>query len=319
MTIQTRIEDWLFKAQAREPAPIRLHRRRIYILPTGHGVTFAVTLLLLFVGSVNYALSLGYVLTFFLAALGIVAMLHTFRNLHGLSFRWRQPEPVFAGEQAIYILQLQHASRYGRYALALTNAAGDRQMVDVAVDAAVPIHAPAPVRGVARPGRIVIETRYPLGLFRAWAKVVPAAHCVVYARPASGHVPWPSTAAEAGQGAANEIGEEEFQFLRAYRPGDSPRRIAWHAFARQRGLLTKQFAQPAGKEIWLDFASAPGRDDEERLSRLTRWLLDAEAAGRAYGLRLPDGEVLPSLGYAHRRRCLERLALYGLDDRLTAA
>jgi hypothetical protein len=92
----SRIEAFIFRIPTREAAPIALHWRRIYILPTRHGLTFAFTLLLLFIGSVNYSLSLGYLLTFFLASIGIVAMLHTFCNLRGCVCAGA-PEPVFAG------------------------------------------------------------------------------------------------------------------------------------------------------------------------------------------------------------------------------
>ena len=134
MAIQTRIEDFIFKSQAREPAPILLHRRRIYILPTKHGLTFALMLLLLFIGSLNYTLSLGYLLTFFLAALGIVAMLHTFRNLQGLLVRWRVSEPVFAGDNALFPLQFENPSGNGRFAIDVASTADNSQKLDLPHD-----------------------------------------------------------------------------------------------------------------------------------------------------------------------------------------
>ena len=108
-----------------------------------------------------------------------------------------------------------------------------------------------------------------------------------------------------------DTGEDEFQFLRAYRVGDSPRRIAWHVFARERGLLTKQFAAEVSGEIWLDLQLAPEAALEAKLSRLARWILDAESANIPYGLRLPGIEIPPAKGNMHRHRCLEQLALYG--------
>ena len=61
----------------RDSGTIELNRKRIYILPTRRGLVFAVFLLAMLLGSINYALSLGFVLTFLLAGLGLVGMLHT--------------------------------------------------------------------------------------------------------------------------------------------------------------------------------------------------------------------------------------------------
>ena len=48
---------------------------------------------------------------------------------------------------------------------------------------------------------------------------------------------------------------------------------------------------------------------ELKLSRLTRWVLDADAAGVRYALELPGSRIELDNGPAHRQRCLEALAL----------
>jgi uncharacterized protein (DUF58 family) len=49
---------------------------------------------------------------------------------------------------------------------------------------------------------------------------------------------------------------------------------------------------------------------ERRISRLTRWVLDAEAAGLRYSLKLPGVQIPTATGPAQRARCLEALALF---------
>jgi uncharacterized protein (DUF58 family) len=152
-----------------------------------------------------------------------------------------------------------------------------------------------------------------LGFFYAWANVELDLHCLVYPRPEPGTVPLPPAQATTGQGAASGIGEEDFAGLRNYHPGDSPRRIAWKAVARSGTVLTKQFSGSASAELWLDFADIPDALDlEAKLSRLTRWIIDAETAGHRYGMRLPGFELEPDAGAAHRDRCLQALALFEL-------
>ncbi len=105
-------------------------------------------------------------------------------------------------------------------------------------------------------------------------------------------------------------GDDEFNMLRAYRPGDPPKLIAWKALAREQELLTKEFNATASSELWLDFDDARGADVEARLSMLCHWVLQAERFGQSYGLRLPGVAIAPARGDAHRTRCLEALALW---------
>ena len=314
--LSARLEAFLFKNRFREPTPIVLRWRRIYILPTSYGFTFAITLLLLFIGSINYTLSLGYLLTFFLAAVGNVAILQTFSNLRGLRVHWRMPEPVFAGEIATFPLHVEDTHSGNRYAIDTISQEGNSSQPFEVIKGtgATHISLPAKKRGILRPSHVILETRYPLGLFRAWVRIAPDIRCIVYPSPAEDTIPLPSPIGDDGKGMAMVAGDEQLEFLRPYRQGDSPRRIAWHAFARERGLLTKQFAAETSGNIWLDINQVPNTGIEAKLSRLTSWVLDAEAAGIPYGLRLSDTLFPPALGEIHRHRCLEQLALYGIED-----
>ncbi|HVE54213.1 MAG TPA: DUF58 domain-containing protein, partial [Ramlibacter sp.] len=62
--------------QARLPLTdtMALTQRNVYILPTRPGFMLGATLLVLLVGSINYQLNLGYLLTFLLAGSAIVGM-----------------------------------------------------------------------------------------------------------------------------------------------------------------------------------------------------------------------------------------------------
>src|ERR1051325_10129078 len=95
-------QSWLFQLRGPESGEVVLVQRRIFILPTRAGIFFGFVVLLMLTGSINYSLSLGYILTFLLASLGVTAMLHTFRNLAGLRVAPARTSPVFAGETALF-------------------------------------------------------------------------------------------------------------------------------------------------------------------------------------------------------------------------
>lgn len=313
LTIRDRIGDWIFPPRGPEAGPVMLGQRRVYILPTSAGVMFAMTLVMLLIGSINYNLSLGYVLTFLLAGVGMVSILHTWRNLARVALRPAKTRPVFAGDSARFHIVVENPGAHQRVSLAIQLASQSAVYFDVAPRGAQDVEAgiPAARRGVLRPGRFRIFTVYPVGLFYTWANVELDLHCLVYARPEPGHVPLPPAQTASGQGGASGTGEEDFAGLRTYHLGDSPRRIAWKAFARSDVFLTKQFSGSAASELWLNLADIPeALGLEARLSRLTRWVIEAETAGQRFGLRLFGIEFEPEFGASHRDRCLQAIALY---------
>ncbi|MGH8642854.1 MAG: DUF58 domain-containing protein [Burkholderiales bacterium] len=313
VSFKNQLYNWLFQLRGPEAGVIVLVQRRVFILPTRQGLAFGLVLLVMLLGSINYSLGLGFVLTFLLGALAVNAMIYTFRNLANLRVTGGRAWPVFAGDIAQFTVHLENAGETDRYAIGLTQDRQSASFVDVKAraSAAAIARIPASRRGIFKPGRLRLFTRFPLGLYYAWAYLELDMHCVVYPRPALPGLPLPPAMASAGAGTELGRGQEDFAGLRQYHVGDSPRHIAWKAAARDQGLLTKQFAGRAETELWLDWGQTPAKMGvEQRLSHLARWVLDAHAAGLSYGLRLPGETMEIAAGEAQRDRCLEALALF---------
>jgi uncharacterized protein (DUF58 family) len=293
-----------------------LTQRRVYILPTGNGVLFGVVLVLMLLGSINYTLALGFILTFLLAGLAIAAILHTYRNLAHLAIDPGRVDPAFAGGALCFHLHLDNATPFDRIAIhACCGPAIDRIDVPARSSAVATLALPAERRGWLPLPRIVIETRYPLGLWRAWSVLRTDVRGLVYPRPDESPLPPPSVVPERGETTHTGAGTDDFAGLRPYQPSDSPRHVAWKSVAREEVLLTKMFSGRGAAELWLDFDSGPlSEQTEARLSRLTRNVLDAEAAGAMYGLRLPGRELGPDRGERHCEACLKALALFNVSD-----
>ena len=308
-----RFSNWLYGFAPPERGTVVLVHRRVYIVPARLGWMFGATLSVLLVGSINYALQLGFVLTFVLAGTGIAGMVHTTRNLARLAVSTGRVEAVFAGEAAQFRVLLENRARHDRPALLVRHiGSGAHVVLGLAAGALgeAVLAVAAQRRGWMPLGRVLLETRFPLGLFRAWSYVEPAARCLVYPRPERTPLPAPAAAAAAGASRALAQGSDDFSGLRAYQWSDSPRHVAWKAAARSDDMLTKQFSGEAGAQLWLDWSPLAGLDPEQRLSRLAGWVLAAEQAGAAYGLRLPGLELAPGRGDAHRSACLQALALH---------
>jgi uncharacterized protein (DUF58 family) len=308
-----RFSNWLYGFTPPERGTVELVHRRVYIVPARLGWFFGATLAVLLIGSINYALSLGFALTFLLAGLGLAGMVHTARNLARIAVSAGRAEPVFAGESAQFRLYLDGRAAFDRPAiLARHLASGAQLVVDIPPGGVseVVLGVPAPRRGWLPLGRVMLETRFPLGLFRAWSYIEPDVRCLVYPRPERSPLPPCSGEAVAGALHTPTPGSDDFAGLRGYQRSDSPRHIAWKAVARSEEMLTKQFAGDAAAELWLDARFLPsGLTLEQTLSRLAGWVLAAERAGAHYGLRLRGVEIAPGRGDLHRAACLQALAL----------
>lgn len=313
-SLRQRFEAWVTRGQRPAHDPVRLERRRIYILPTRYGYAFAALLFVLFLWSINYSNSMGFAFTFLLVAVAHNSMWQAHDTLLGLIIHPGNAEPTFVGQEAQFRFRLENPDLKPRYGVALQWRDQSPQYVDVPASgtAIVTLAIPAERRGWLRLGRIRVLTRFPLGLLQSWSWVEFESVGLVYPPP-RGRRPLPAASPSSSGGRLQEQGpgSDDYAGLRPYAPGDSPRRIAWKASSRSEQLLVKRFTDQARPELWLDWALLGDDSVEARLAQLCQWMLKAENAGQRYGLRLPGVQISPGQGDAHRRRCLEALALFG--------
>lgn len=315
MSLLASLKQRLFRWQSDGSIAFRLSQRRIFIVPTRPGMLFAITLLAMFTGAINYELALGHALVFLLTGLGLIGMIHTFRNLFALWIAPGRVKPVFVGETAYFNLILRNDRKIPRLGLSLQ--APENSSVEALVRAEdrceVAIPVVAKQRGWLSLPRVRLSTVYPLGLLYAWSYLQPEMRCLVYPNPV--HLPLPPEQATSATGEQHgDGGQEDFAGFRDRQAADSFRHVAWKAFARdagQRPLLVKQFTGGREQVLHLDWQLTPSTSDvETRLSILTGWVLAADSAGICYGLQLPGLKISSQHGEQHRLRCLEALALH---------
>jgi uncharacterized protein (DUF58 family) len=335
-SLQERIDKWVMARVKREPGPISISRRRVYIVPTRFGYLYGFMLVVMLFGAMNYNNSMAFFLTFLLGGLGLVCMHHTHGNLVNLNLHAGKTTPVFAGEIAHFQVLVENPAAAPRYSLALSwpqytvaqvaldaegkpvkgrrRVAWDATTVNADVAASsstlMSITLPAPQRGWL-PARVFsISTDFPLGLFHAWTWAELEMTCLIYPHPAAAGLEPPTSAGSGGHSTGGRSGQDEFAGLRNYQQGDTPRSIHWKSLPKLQNPMVKQFSETLERELWLEWNALTGLDAEARLSQLTRWVLDLEADNVAYGLRLPGAIIKPSRGELHQHQCLKTLALY---------
>ena len=307
---------WARRRQGDDQLPLSFRTRRIYILPTRGGVAFAALLLVMLLAGLNYSNSMAMLFTFLLAGFGLIAMHLCHRNLVGTMLRSIGTVDAFAGEHGRLSLTLENAADTARFGLECSVDGGEQVVIDLPAvgtgraDIAVPLSH----RGRRVIGRVRLSTAFPFGLFRAWTWVHLPLTLLAWPVP-RGHGEPPQEASSGGNSpAVHRGGDEQWAGLREFRDGDSPRQVAWSAFARGRGLLVKTYESPAAHHRIFDLASVRDSDLERRLEQMSAWIEAAHARGERYGLRLDAHDIPPDSGTEHRTRCLGALALYGSGE-----
>ncbi len=325
--IRQRVRAWFENRLPRSDSQT-LTQRKLYILPTQAGWGFGLTLALMLLASVNYQLNLGYALTFLLGGAALVAMHQTHANLCRLELHVKAPAPVFAGHPATIEVVLdnpgpeRHGVGMGLYGARRP----DMTFCDVPAQGSSPLRLrfTPQARGRHALPTLLVETHFPLGLFRAWTVWRPAARVLVYPAPEQPPQPLPppqpsGSGAQPTRRGSCSGGGGEFEGVRAYRRGDAMRQVAWKKMARSGEMVSRDTSASAALTLLLDAAAAGNVSGEARLSRLAAWVLAAEQQGLDFGLKLPGLDLPPAGGQAQRRAALEALALWPTPDQAGAA
>jgi len=303
----------LWRIAPADRGPVVLRHRRIYILPTRRGLALLATLATMLLTSMNYALSLGYALTFLVAGLVASALLQTFRNLAGIAASPVAAGEAFAGGEVTFTLSLANAGA-ARRGIVVMPGSGRSVTVDLPAGATrqVQVTIIAARRGRVALGRVTLSTDFPLGLWRGWAYVHFPLAGIAYPTPEAPPPQLPVGLDGFDVRRSARVADAELAGLRDYHPGDPLNRIAWKAVARGAGWYTKQFEGTGGSgTLELHWAELPPTlDTEARLSRLSAWILTSEREARAFSLALPGTNLPVGSGTGHRRAALTALALF---------
>lgn len=314
---EARGRHWARRRQGLDLLPTVLAARRIYILPTRSGLGLAVLLLAMLVAGLNYGNSLVLLLCFTLAGFAIVGLYQCHRRLLGLTVRAIELQPACAGGSVGVAMQLDTATGLDAAEYQLRLPAPESQTVTAAGHGApqaprITLTCPVTARGRWLLPPLHLSCSAPGGLFRSWVWLHVDAATLVYPRPA-GTLPFPVAPGEE-RGGDTAAGNEEWVTLRPFRSGDSPRQVAWKAYARGAPLLVKEYRGQRGRQHEFDYGQLVGLGMEARLSQLAAWIIAAERQGDAYGLILPGRRIAAGSGAAHHHACLAALALHGLRD-----
>ncbi len=297
---------------------ITLSIKRIFIIPTKTSAALLLTIVVLFLMAINFQNALLYGLSFWLLALIVITIFFTYRNLSGLTVRAVRSSPCFAGEKAVFELEVCCAEKQQKSAISLGWQHQDVALVNLQKhhSTRIKLSHSTSQRGRFKPDRLTIFTVYPIGLVVAWSYAALDMHSIVYPIPllqqAVDNGQAVDDMAEQGMEIAN--GSTDFAGIRPYQAGDSPKHIHWKTYAKTGKVTTKTFVDYANHDLWLEWDSLAIQGIESKLSHLCAKILQYHQEQQVYGLRIPKKTIQPARGEAHKNSCLTALALYGEQD-----
>ncbi|GGI91079.1 DUF58 domain-containing protein [Shewanella gelidii] len=309
---------WLKWMDKRLPANrhIQLSHRSIFILPSKFGVVWFGLVILLYLFGTNYQNNLVIGLSILLASILHTCIIYSYRNLAGLKLQSMPAAQVYAGDTLSFPSHLSSEKGANEVLLSYPFAQGevDQSIAPQVKQAPVKVLVsyPSTPRGRVNPGRLKIESYYPLGLCRAWSYVDLATELIVYPTPVESKIALnaqQSNNQQENHHGRQVAGIDEYQGLKEYVKGESLKQVAWKQLAQGKGMLTKEFQQPLGAPIWLTLDSSQSRNYETKISELTWQVEKLHQSNQLFGLKIDNITIEPSHGEGHRHACLEALSL----------
>ncbi len=301
---------------------IELVQRRIYVLPSMRGWAVIVIAIILLLVGVNYQLSLAYVVAFLLGGLMQVALHATYRNLRGATIRVGKSPRCIAGDALHFPITIASPER-SREGISLSrllekskslNAIASKSAPRVRITADGICHydliVPTAKRGVVSLGRLLIESRAPYGVIRAWSYAHFDWVGLVEPTLETPYPELPHADGEDAQKAKRADVAHDPDSLREYVAGDSLKRVAWKQVAKSGEWYTRTGDAGERGEVELAWNATNLSDIEARLSRIAAWVDRARNENAAFSLTLPNGHLALSDTAPHHDEALTMLATF---------
>jgi uncharacterized protein (DUF58 family) len=266
------------------------------------------------VTSLTYALNLGFALCFLLTGLFASTLLATYLNLLGLRVETLHVAPSFVGSKQLYKITFSSPNQSLHTSIKINTQKNITDIIHVepGKTALAELELPCTNRGWQALGRITISSDYPLGLWYGWSYFQITCNGLVYAKPEMNPPEFNAQHFGKNNGNVQNNAEEEYSSLKKYQEGEPSSRVAWKAVARGQGWYSKEFTSATAKETHhFSFADVADLELlEEKISRLTAWLIKSKKQGCSYSLSLPGYSSSEGNDDKHLHTLLKKLALY---------
>lgn len=270
--------------------------------------------------SINYQNNGAYFVLFLLVSMVVTSGFMAWVNVRRLEITCQGEVDTFSGSELSLALHVQNKGNRLIESLHLNIEGWElleatEEIEAVNADNALThrITIPAEKRGRYQVQEIVVSSCFPVGFWRTEKRFPVQLGITIYPQPA-GDLPWPedTESDDAHQDEFSSHSGDHFAGHRSYQTGESQRHVDWKAFSRGKGMLIKDYRGGGAGCVRFDLASMSGGDLEQKVSQLTRWVVQAFRDNVDFVLVLPSGQTGPARGQCHYKACLSALAVFGL-------
>lgn len=311
--IKRRFNHWMALHNPPTHEAIKLHHRRLYILPTRFGYIYTFLLFVIFLAAINYSNSMAFALSFLLTAIGIISLWLTHKNLLNLNIELFQPTAVFCGEDIELKFLLTNNDQFDHYAIGIQyqQQSPCYNSIEPNSSCELTLKLKTETRGSFDLDGFTLFTRFPTGLFHCWGWLRFTQKVIVYPKPIDTKLVAMTFVPHAdGNSSIKSSDGDDFEGLREYRKGESLKHISWKAFAQGKGKLSKIYSAQSQPSLWIDWSKITAKSIEEKISRLTSLIIKADNDLQKYGLITPFTKIEQNTGSSHKELCLSTLSTY---------
>lgn len=306
---QSYFDQWIDKRASLQKGDITLNTRSIYIIPTRFGFLFGLVLIAMLIGSINYEMNLGFLLTFLFGATVFTCMFQTYQNFNQINLAAPNTSPAFLGED-IHISTISQSQYTSNNITIQVN--NTKTPFNLKQRNECKLKMLSTQRGVHRIKRIKLFSVYPMGLFHIWSWVKTDIQYTVYPKPQA----LPKNSLDdthvniSGDQSSSQKGDDELYAYKAYQTGDPINRIAWKKSAQTGKLHSQEMSKNISSNYYIDWHHFENNSQEERLSHMCHLVLQSHNKNESYGLVLPDITIHPEHSEKHKHQCLLALAKF---------
>ena len=275
--------------------------------------------------AIGYANNILYFFVFLLVSMGLTTSWQTNRNVESTKIANLQYNSLFAKEANDIRLTVENMNRNG---LALWDVEfwveyRDRDDPNIQVlecvekSGEVTLSWIPPIRGYVKAPRILIQSRFPFKMLRAWKYYHRQTEFLVYPERKG---PYQLEALLGAQSqsddqAAKQESEGLFRDYREFQNTDSPGRIDWRQSAKHQKHLIRNYEKSGERKILIDWEMTEGLvDAEARVSQLASWVQLCFDRNEVFALRIKGFKTDYAAGLNQYKTCMEKLAVLAPED-----
>jgi hypothetical protein len=287
-------------------------KETIYIFPTRMGGYFNGLIFLMFLLSIGYSNNLLLIFTLFLFGFNLIWVIQTHFYLHALKTENIKIGNGHSGVTTDFKIHWKTLpTGFQDWDLSLIS---QRDMVPVKIlenrENLTIGEVSLSKRGLWEWNHLVISTRRPYGLYRAW-RYKRISHCS-YAYPAlSKNAPSPllSFSSEEGEHLSGIKGSGDFYSLSSY-AGEAMKMISWKHYARTGEVLVKEGEQQSHPLAQFNLSQIQETRKEIELSIMATQMLICYREDIPFVLETPYKKIGPGSHQQHLHECLKELSLW---------